>query len=400
MKIHLAISPGSFVARILVLTVFVLGIWAIAGGNSRGENTASRIYNMDDCPAEDSVRGRALTARVDSLADKRVLSLSAWQNECLFQVETAPGDNFYLKPDGNLEWEIILSTKPDELELCFPLHTRGLSFYFQPELTALEIADGASRPDSVIGSYAVYHAFGRNNRRVPEARRIRTITYGSGKAFHIYAPYAWDINGLTVKAELKIDTLQNRLCVTLPRDFIDRAVYPVIIDPQFGKTDIGASAMNMSAGNSGGGLFTAPQNGNIDSISVFIDEDGTAGTVGGAVYLDDNGCADLIDTTLAIYNTIANQDRWFQMPAAESAGLSEGGDHWIMAFTGGSALSLRYDTRSGAAAIRDFNDLWPPDNPCSAPSWNYPDRELSLYVTYTVTSTGETGRRRRFILIQ
>src|SRR5690606_1539607 len=67
----------------------------------------------------------------------------------------------YSTASGNLEWEVHLTAPPEGHRLAFPIVTAGLDYHYQPSLSAAEQERGAERADSVVGSYAVYHAVDR-----------------------------------------------------------------------------------------------------------------------------------------------------------------------------------------------------------------------------------------------
>ena len=173
-----------------------------------------------------------------------------WDNEVNFSIRYDNGSRDYVKKDNKVvcegsedvvlyelsdgfEFEVIIKEKPISNVFNYSIETKGLDFFYQPELTQKEKDNGASRPDNVVGSYAVYHKTKRNN-------NLKTKhNYKTGKAFHIYRPKAIDNNGNEVWCELNISG--NRLSVTVPQSFLDKAVYPVIVDPTFGYESIGAS---------------------------------------------------------------------------------------------------------------------------------------------------------------
>jgi hypothetical protein len=138
--------------------------------------------------------------------------------------------NWYLRDDSCFEWEIILHRRPEADSFSFAMECGRLLFFYQDTLTQQERDQGCRRPDSVVGSYAAYHPGKRGN------------DYATGKAFHIYRPKACD-NSDTVWCELSIDNRSERLTVIVPRDFLERAQYPVTIDPTFGYSSIGGSSM-------------------------------------------------------------------------------------------------------------------------------------------------------------
>jgi len=65
----------------------------------------------------------------------------------------------------------------------------------------------------------------------------------TGKAFHIYRPIAEDALGNKAWCDVHIDKYVDptSLTLTIPQQFLDEAVYPLMIDPDFGYTFIGAT---------------------------------------------------------------------------------------------------------------------------------------------------------------
>lgn len=119
--------------------------------------------------------------------------------------------------EGGFEFEVILKEKPTSNVLNFTLETKELDFFYQPALTQEDLDRGSSRPENVVGSYAVYHKTKKNN-------LVGGMEYKAGKAFHIYRPFAEDSEGTKVWCDL--DITEGNLSVTVPQDFLDKAVYP------------------------------------------------------------------------------------------------------------------------------------------------------------------------------
>jgi hypothetical protein len=84
--------------------------------------------------------------------------------------------------DGGFEIEIIFWEKPKSNVCAFPIEdAQDLNFFDQPKPSAEEIPEGTVWPESVIGSYAVYHKTKVNH-------RVGDTIYATGKACHIYRP--------------------------------------------------------------------------------------------------------------------------------------------------------------------------------------------------------------------
>ena len=140
--------------------------------------------------------------------------------------------------DGGLRLELVLKEKPPINSFTVPIKSKNLRFSYQPFLTEQDIAKRIIRPLNVEGSYAVYHATKKNNQ------------YMTGKAFHIYRPIAEDALGNKAWCSLHIDGYLDptSLTITVPQQFLDEAVYPVTIDPDFGYSTIGGSSTNIASG--------------------------------------------------------------------------------------------------------------------------------------------------------
>ena len=67
--------------------------------------------------------------------------------------------------DGGFEIEIALDEAPASNVFDFQIERAAdLDFFYQPELTAEEIAEGAVRPENVVDSCAVHHKTKANHR--------------------------------------------------------------------------------------------------------------------------------------------------------------------------------------------------------------------------------------------
>jgi hypothetical protein len=130
--------------------------------------------------------------------------------------------------------DLILNEKPNTNVFDFEVvGWEDFDFFYQPELTPEEIAEGYVRPEDVVGSYAVYHKSKKSNQ------------YQTGKAFHIYRPKIIDANGAEVWGELTFS--EGVLSVLVPQKFLDTASYPVRVDPTFGKTVVGGSSFSTAS---------------------------------------------------------------------------------------------------------------------------------------------------------
>ena len=160
------------------------------------------------------------------------------------------------------EIEVILKEKPKTNVVTFTLDNyQNLDFFYQPALTQQEIDEGASRPENVIGSYAVYakekanHIIGQTN-------------YGTGKIGHIFRPKIIDSAGTGVWGELHIEN--GLLSVTIPQSFLDTGIYPIIVDPTFGYTTQGTSGSSGIANIIAGSVFTSTEAGTVTQMTAYM----------------------------------------------------------------------------------------------------------------------------------
>lgn len=142
-------------------------------------------------------------------------------------------------PEGGYEFEVILKEKPASNVLEFSLVDKDVEYFYQPPLAQKEIDKGAVRPENVVGSYAVYAKSNKVN-------YVGGKEYKCGKVGHIYHPKIIDSAGKEVWGELHIEN--GILSVTIPQDFLDKAVYPVrhAAGFTFGYNTIGGSNNNFS----------------------------------------------------------------------------------------------------------------------------------------------------------
>ncbi|GAI15937.1 unnamed protein product, partial [marine sediment metagenome] len=179
-------------------------------------------------------------------------------------------------------WKHVFKKKPKKLVWNFPIQTEGLLFYYQRSLHpdhptwADKSGDGDPdhfRPENIVGSYAVYHATRTNMHSSPEDAE----KYKAGKAFHLYYPYLEDADGWRVRAEdFRIEN--GLLKITLPQDFMNVAVYPVVVDPEFGWHVIGGADTRYYASEMKGSLFTSPADTGTANFIAFYVRSGWFGT--------------------------------------------------------------------------------------------------------------------------
>ncbi len=296
--------------------------------------------------------------------------------------------DMFIKADGNLEWSAVLNQKlpGNRNSITFDIETEGLDFFYQPALTQAQIDSGYNRPDSVVGSYAIYRSAGSGN--YPNGKN-----YMTGKVGHIYRPYAFDAEGDTVWCVLFIDTVAGTMTITLPNNYLKNAVYPVTIDPQFGNTAAGASESSSIPDNRilGPKITNSGSEGTVDSLVVHQDGTGFSSSVLGMVLYGDSTSTikNYIDSSVATQTWSNTSPQWRQYPAIEGATVKVDSVYFIgVVYSSGTGnRTLFYDM--GSTGDEWFSiDVSPADVP-SASVDNVNDRLYSMYVVYTATAASD-----------
>lgn len=329
------------------------------------------------------------------------MATSLWDGECILSVELVDAEpthgaafatqdtvvwsragrtaRFYRKETkdeyGAFEFEVEYANRPASNIVEFAIESHGLNFWYQPPLTPEEIAQGDTRPENVVGSYAAYHATRRDN-------ELHGKEYRAGKAFHIYRPFATDAAGRKVWCEMLLAF--DRMFIVVPNDFLDTAVYPIVVDPTFGYTTAGGTSSSASV--SVACYYTSPAGtGTINDFQVSMNDNGAATNYVVALYAQ----AAVLPTTLLASGTAATTDgsntqKWFtnsNISYAFSAGTV-----YYLAVWNASGIQKYYDT-AGAAATQwqegtGTYPTWP--NPFGTPSFTL-QRQLSIYADYTAS---------------
>ena len=274
------------------------------------------------------------------------------------------------------EFEITLDEKPTTNIYPLSIKTKGLTFYKQNGPTYEErCKEFASCDPDVIGSYAVYHAEGKENNE-----------YQTGKAFHIYRPIANDSNGWHIFCDMEIDIDNEILNITIPQNFLDTAVYPITIDPTFGYTSAGAST-SANIDNIYGSLFTPPPVATWDSISAYIDWTTHSSTsINLGVYKDSD---DTLVTSVEADDATNTFDDWVTLPLDGVTERVSLGDvvlcSWATATAYSPAVNLHYDVVTNFP-YKNKNVTYSATYP-SPITWGVEStgREYSIYVTYTIS---------------
>ena len=125
-------------------------------------------------------------------------------------------------PEGAFETEIVLLEKPDTNVVEFTVVDKDVDYFYQPALTQKEIDEGASQPDNVVGSYAVYA-------QTPKTNWTGGKEYKCGKVGHLFRPLATDATGNSVYCDLELDVENGIMKQIIPQLWLNNATFPVSI---------------------------------------------------------------------------------------------------------------------------------------------------------------------------
>lgn len=305
------------------------------------------------------------------------------------RMEYKSGDvTAFIEPrEASNEFDIdfILDAKPDTNVFTYRIEgAEDFDFFYQPALTEQEIANGDGRPENVIGSYAVYHKEKANH-------RVGSTNYATGKVMHIYRPKAIDANGNEMWAALSY--ADGVLSVTVPEKFLDAAVYPVIVDPTFGYTSIGASTSNSSAPVCRSAVTT--EDGSITTIHAYrLDSASSFSEMATAVYSDNGGTVsgavplDLLATDSGNYTFVGTSADWYTTNLSYS--VTNATKYWLCSWMSNTTGNETYyrDTDVSGATIRIGSGTFDtfPDPWAAASQVTFAIK--SIYATYTTGGGG------------
>jgi len=274
--------------------------------------------------------------------------------------------------DGGLEFEVILHEKPSSNVIEYTLQTKGLNFFYQRELTKEEIDKGKSQPENTIGSYAIYHKTGRHNWVDKQ--------YRTGKAFHIYRPFAIDSQDSTTWCELNI--VDDLLTITVPQSFIDNAVYPIKIDPTFGYTSTGSKTSSVYGDNASYTIGTPLNKGSVTKITYYGYTSFGTKNIKAVIWNYDSPYA-VITNGVGGTAAVSSTQQWVDLTYSTEPTVNASDDYYVGIVNETTTISCKYD--DGISYDGDASDS---GNDYSSPGAVSPnvlaDELISVYATYDI----------------
>lgn len=293
------------------------------------------------------------------------------------------------KKDG-FKFILILYEKPKTNEFFYDIEGwEEFHWWYQPTLeneykmyprgnkTLEEFLTKHSRPDNVVGSYAVYH-------KTKRWHRVGGVNYGCGKFMHVFRPRVYDSDGRNTYATIEIVKWQYK--VTVPQNIIDNAVYPLYINDTFGY------GQGASTTDPGGGIVIASgsdspaSNGTATSIDVYSSNSTSTTDVKVGLYDDSSGPNNLVSPGENETTDVGTwSDSWKSFTSA-SITVSSATTYWI-GVSRSAGFTLYYDVNGGTNRYYD--------NVTYASAWNDPfdnngssGAEYSFRCTYTPSASG------------
>ena len=286
--------------------------------------------------------------------------------------------------DGGFKVDILLNEKPDTNIFCYQIEgAENYDFFYQPPLTAEEIAEGAERPEDIVGSYAVYH-------KTLKDHQLGKENYATGKVMHIPRPQVWSMSDVDTKVWADMTYTDNEeLCVTVPQEFLDKAEYPVRVDPTFGYGDSGASSAAQASTRIIAYKATAPESGTVTSITAKVGDQSGFGAANVKAVLTENTGLTIVANGVGGTNSItANAANEYKtMNYGNFPSIVNATDYLIgIVFSAGNP-SVAYDTgTNGDSRLDTTNSYATPADWGTATDSSF---RFSIYATYTVCDSSD-----------
>jgi len=320
------------------------------------------------------------------------VKIMRWDNEVNFSVrlfditathtvigEVISCDNAKFYPvDNGFEFEVILKEKPATNILEFTLSDKDVEYLYQPELTKEETNRGCKRPENVVGSYAVYA-------KTPKINYKGGKEYKCGKVGHIYRPKVYDAKKNEVWGELHIE--DGLMTITIPQEFLDKAIYPVVVDPTFGYENVGLSKDENFTSYAKAGYYTSLIDCHAVSVSFAISTDGTPSTtdlrVGIFSYISSSNAGALLAQSNAEEVNITKEGTFNTLLLTDSYRLSGDTNYFLAGVHEPYDEDYCHYDSGNSTIIESLHILADFSNPFNE-SGSDANRKLSVYCTYSL----------------
>jgi hypothetical protein len=278
------------------------------------------------------------------------------------------------------EFDILLYEIPESNIFTYQIETDGLDFFYQPDLTEEEKNDGAYRPENIIGSYAVY----KKDAKIIHENTVDAEKYKAGKVMHIYRPKIIDAKNNSIWGTLNVNINSKTLTVTVDKQWLKSASYPVVVDPTFGYTTAGVSSNECKDKMIGSNFLGAAGTG-VSISAYFANINSESRNYRFGLYRDSDSVY-LAETSEGIATAVG----WKTQPFTAAPSLSA--ISYVLVGicqlqSKNNLAAIAFDTGAANQTYRqDFNygTAWP--NPATfihADNFGRSTDKFSIYVTYT-----------------
>lgn len=325
--------------------------------------------------------------QISMTADSIVMPLKTGELEVKRTIKTYPIYTKQIDADTH-EIGLTFSVCPSTNMFSFDLSgTDGLDFFYQPELTESEKAF-CTRPDNVVGSYAVYYKSG-------------------GKAFHIYRPQMIADDGKKIWCDMFYRN--GALEVVCDAAWLKDAKYPVVLDPIIGYTKIGGSEAYIDYAKAGQALgwavMPSTETGTNAVINAYIWQLSSV-YAKLALYKQNpavgiyntNAVGDYVEASYTGIITMTDNPVW--VSSATSASLEAGTTYWICG-AGSTVFRIKYDGGVNGDFKYKYANYYDAFPQASLPGLDAWTGKVSCYIEYTAGGGGAAApaRKRRRVSI-
>lgn len=341
--------------------------------------------------------------------DRLALDMSRRSIEWRQERRTTGRDTF----SSSLKWLITLKEKPKSNKYVFHLggQWRDFDFLYQiplaeefgeaKEFIGLDGEEWVQTTQShgidlhvvrrlkADGSYAVYHktkchyCLGEKN-------------YRTGKVLQIYRPKVTDATGKSAWVDIRIrgDVYE----AIIPQKFLDDAVYPVVVNDEFGWHTVGDTTGVV--GNDY--LVAAPSgspaaNGQITHIAYYLNHSGNDVSYTFGLYNSSSGVPTSQNLVIDTIEGTLTADGWLQVAVDSPTAILAANTYWI-AQNHASAVNNPFMFWDTGVTRYYYSSTYVagtlPATFSGAPS-STTDRKYSAYVTYTPSAAGGQPTMRR-----
>lgn len=187
------------------------------------------------------------------------------------------------KPSGDKELSVIIKDLKEipEFTAKFQVTTTGLTLHKQLPLTA-EL--NASNYDTLNATHAIRNGTTEIHRPENVLNSYACFNKNGQKVAHIYGSKLTDAKGNYIWVDQNLEN--GTLTVYLDKAWMEKAAYPVILDPSFGYTTKGATDDNIGGSVTVGTLYALSENATVNDMKAYINWYQTGAVVHTAIYND------------------------------------------------------------------------------------------------------------------